>query len=64
MRDNRGIWLAIIMLVALVVGAAGGVISWIGGMHPANAILAGSGTFAGTVFLVIAVIYFLHDAKP
>ncbi|WP_371785535.1 hypothetical protein [Streptosporangium subroseum] len=56
--------MAIILIVAVLAGAAGGLLSWLGGSAVANAILTGAGSFAGTVILLLAIGYFLVGEKP
>jgi len=53
------LWLANVLLAALVIGAGAGWLTWAGGANTANAILAGGGAFAATAFLLIALIQFL-----
>jgi len=59
MHHTRSIWLAIILLFAVITGAAGGVLSWLGGLKPAHAVLAAAGTFTGAVLLGLAIGHFL-----
>jgi hypothetical protein len=54
----RGLWLAITVLAAVLVGSAGGLLAWVGGMNPPTAILTGGGAFAGTVLLVLTMFRF------
>lgn len=63
MGHIRAVWLAIVLLFAVITATASGMLSWLGGMNPANALLAGAGAFAGTVILALAVIHFLTDAE-
>ena len=58
----RGLWLAITVLTAVLVGTAGGLLAWAGGMNPPTAILTGGGTFTGTVLLVLTVLRFTAGA--
>lgn len=51
MPNNRSIWLSIMTLAATMVGTATGILSWIGGMGPALALVAGCGSFATTILL-------------
>jgi hypothetical protein len=64
MGHTRVLWLALSVLFALFLGASGGVLSWLGGMNPPNAVLAGAGAFAGTLALVLAVIHYLAAPEP
>jgi hypothetical protein len=54
----RGLWLAITTLAAVIVGAAGGLLGWAGGMNPPTAILTGGGAFAGTILIILTVLRF------
>jgi hypothetical protein len=58
----RGLWLAITVLAAVLVGAGGGLLAWAGGMNPPTAILTGGGAFTGTVLLVLAMLRFVTGA--
>lgn len=57
----RALWLAITVLTAVLVGVAGGVLAWAGGMNPPTAILTGGSAFAGTVLLVLAMLRFATE---
>lgn len=59
----RGVWLAIIVLAAALVGLVAGLLSWAGGMNPANAVLAGGGAFAGGVLLLLSAVQFVAGAE-
>ena len=54
----RGLWLAITVLTAALIGVAAGVLAWVGGLNPPTAILSGGATFGGTVLLVLTVLRF------
>jgi hypothetical protein len=58
---TRGIWLALAVLAAALVGSVGGLLSWIGGMNPAQAILAGAASFGATTILLLKVIRFVTE---
>ncbi len=60
--NARGLWLAITVLSAVLIGTAGGLLAWIGGLNPPTAILTGGGTFAGTVLLVLTMLRFTTGA--
>ena len=60
MNNIRAIWLGIILLAATMIGSAGGLLSWLGGMNVANAILSGAGTFSGAIILILALFHFLN----
>jgi hypothetical protein len=66
MYNDRAIWLSIMVLAAVFLGAGGGLLSWAGGMNLANAILAGSGAFGGSLLLMITVKHYLDkpDTTP
>jgi hypothetical protein len=64
MHNARVLWLAIIMIVAAVIGVAGGTLSWLGGASVPNAVLAGAGSFGATVLLLLAIMYFLDGTRP
>lgn len=55
----RGLWLAIIVIVAALTGAAGGLLAWVGGTTPPMAALTGAGAFGGAVLLFLAMIRFV-----
>jgi hypothetical protein len=58
----RGLWLAITVLAGTLLGTAGGLLAWTGGMNPPMAILTGAASFSGTVLLVIAMLRFTVGA--
>lgn len=58
----RGLWLAITVLAAVLVGTAGGLLAWTGGMNPPSAILTGGGAFTGTVLLILTMLRFTNGA--
>jgi hypothetical protein len=57
--EHRALWMAIFMVAATVVGTAGGVLFWLAGAHPANAIIAGASGFAGMIVMCLAIAHFL-----
>ncbi|WP_036373380.1 hypothetical protein [Micromonospora sp. ATCC 39149] len=65
MRDLRDalrlIWFLFILIFALLVGATGGLLSWVDSRGGASAILYGAGAFAATVGLGLAVCHFLQQ---
>jgi hypothetical protein len=54
----RSIWIALILITAVIVGAAGGFLASASGANVATAVLAGAGAFAGTVALLLALLNF------
>ena len=64
MRSIRFLWMAIITIVAVIAGVAGGTLSWLGGASVPNAVLTGAGGFGAAVLLMLAIVYFLDDASP
>ncbi|MEU4712940.1 hypothetical protein AB0F73_04655 [Micromonospora purpureochromogenes] len=63
MSQDRPIWLAVIVLAALMVAAGAGFITWLIAKNAGKAILAGASAFAGTVFLLMGMAYFLIGAS-
>lgn len=55
----RALWSAIILLAAVIVGAAGGLLSFAGGLPVPLAIVTGGGAFGGTVALLLTLANFL-----
>lgn len=53
--------MAFMTLVAAFAGVGGGVLSWLGGTNPPNAVLTGFAAFGGTLLLLIAVFSFASD---
>jgi hypothetical protein len=62
-NNIRIIWLAIILLAAAMVGCVGGLLSWLGGMNPANAVLAGAGSFGSAILLILSMFHFVTGPK-
>jgi hypothetical protein len=54
----RGLWLAVILLTAVLTGSAGGLLAWLGGANPPKAILTGASVFSGTVLLSLTMLLF------
>jgi hypothetical protein len=54
----RGLWLAVTVLTAALVGITAGLLAWAGGLNPPTAILTGGAAFGSTVLLVLAVLHF------
>ncbi len=57
--STRALWLAVIILVSLMIGVTAGVVTWISNRNPYAGILAGGGSFGGTVLLLLAMAAFL-----
>ena len=55
----RAVWLSIMVIVAVLVGVGGGVLTWLDGRKSAGSILAGFGVFAATLVLEFGVSQFL-----
>jgi hypothetical protein len=53
------LWLALMLLFGLVVGAAAGVLDWAGGTNPFLAVEHAAASFAGVLALLLAVYYFV-----
>lgn len=65
MPNTRSIWLSIMTLAATMLGTATGIVSWIGGMNTALALVMGCGSFAATNLLMITMKDFLdRDPSP
>jgi predicted branched-subunit amino acid permease len=54
----RAIWIALIMIIAVMVGVAAGLLASASGASVATAVLTSGGTFAGTVMLLMALLNF------
>ncbi|GAT68889.1 hypothetical protein PS9374_04554 [Planomonospora sphaerica] len=63
MHHVRFVWTAIIVITAVILGAAGGTLAWMGGASAPNAVLAGAGGFTATVILLLAIAAFLEGAR-
>ena len=62
----RGIWATIIMLAALIVSCATGILLWRGGANGSYAVIAAGSAFSGTAMFGFSVFEFLtedHDRK-
>ncbi|GAB3864501.1 hypothetical protein GCM10029963_75010 [Micromonospora andamanensis] len=55
----RSVWTAVIMLGALVVGCLVGLLTWLGGANPPNAILTAGASFCGLTSFGFTVFEFL-----
>ena len=59
----RALWSAIILLAAVIVGSAGGLLSFAGGLPVPLAIITGGGAFGGTAALLLTLASFLTGGK-
>ncbi|TKK90438.1 hypothetical protein FDA94_05415 [Herbidospora galbida] len=60
-NHTRLLWLAIILLTAVILGTAAGILAWMGGLPIALAILTGGSTFAGVIVVCLAVAAYLSQ---
>jgi hypothetical protein len=51
----NALWVAIAIIVAIMIGATAGFLSWHGGQPPPNAILTGGAAFSGAVLLMFVI---------
>lgn len=56
--SSRVMWVAIILIMAVLVGAAAGLLKWHGGAKPTSSILVGGAAFGATVLLLLGLIEF------
>ena len=56
---TRMLWLALMVLFGLVIGAAAGVLDWAAGTNPFLAVEHAAAGFAGVLALLIAIYYFV-----
>ncbi|MFI5837712.1 hypothetical protein ACIA5A_28945 [Micromonospora sp. NPDC051300] len=61
--STRPLWAALIVLTAVLVGAAAAMLSIAGGVPIPLAVIAGGGAFGGTVALLLAIAHFLADGR-
>lgn len=54
----RSVWIAVILLAAVHVGAGAGLLAYVGGANVSTAVLTGGGAFGGTVLLLLALLTF------
>jgi hypothetical protein len=59
----RGAWLGLTLLVAVLAGVTGGILSWLGGINIPQAIIAGAAAFAGTTALILSMARFLLEGR-
>ena len=55
---TRALWLALMILFALVAGLVAGLLSWAGGDNPFAAVQGGGAAFGGTVLVLFAIFNF------
>lgn len=63
----RGLWTASALLFSIITGISGGVLAWLGGDNPPDAVMAGASTFAATMILAVLILEFLDagtSAQP
>jgi hypothetical protein len=58
---DRGVWLAIFVIVGVLAGTAGGVLTWLAGARPSAAIVAGGGCFVTVVTFLVMLAGFLVE---
>jgi hypothetical protein len=56
--STRSLWLAYVLLLGLILGAAGGLLDWASGDSAAKAVIAGGATFTAAVTLAILILSF------
>lgn len=57
--DFHAVWLAVMILAALIVAGASGILAWLGGAKIPSAIIAGAGAFGGTLAVSLLIAGFL-----
>lgn len=57
--STRPLWLAVIVIVAILVGIAAGVLTWASNRNTYVGLLAAGGGFAGTVAVMLGMASFL-----
>ncbi|SDQ03151.1 hypothetical protein [Thermostaphylospora chromogena] len=60
----RALWLAVILIGSIIAAIVCGVLTWLGGVHPALAVVNGAGGFATTVGVFLAIAHFLSEKSP
>lgn len=58
--SGRVVLVAIAILAGFILGLCGGVLSWLGGMAIPGAVLAGAGSWGGSVLCIIGVMHFVQ----
>lgn len=57
--STRALWLACAVLLSIMAGAGGGVLTFVAGAHPAIAVVAAGAGFAATTQLLIKIMSFV-----
>jgi hypothetical protein len=60
----RSVWIALILITAVIAGMGAGLLAFASGAHVATAVLTGGGAFAGTVLLLLALFNFASGKSP
>jgi drug/metabolite transporter (DMT)-like permease len=60
-RRFRHLWFAIMLIAGSMLGAAGGVLTWLAGSNVPAAIVAGGSVFGGAIALLVAIYRFLSE---
>ena len=55
-QTPRSVWIALVLIVATLVGAGAGLLAHAGGANIPTAVLTGGGAFAGTILLLLALL--------
>ncbi|GAA1314574.1 hypothetical protein [Saccharothrix xinjiangensis] len=63
-HSHRALWLALILVLALIVAAIAGVLGWLGGQNPPTALLTAGVAFGGTATLATLLLHSLQDRQP
>ena len=59
MSDFHVVWLAVMVLAAVIVAGASGILAWLGGAKIPIAIITGASAFGGTLALFLLIAGFL-----
>jgi len=60
----RGLWLTIMVLIALLIALGAGALTRMSGAHTAKAVIAAGASFGGTLLLLFAIWSFLVGFQP
>ena len=60
----RGVWIAVISLIATLVAATSGILAWLAGAHPAAAALTAGGAYATATALLLALLRYGSPNRP